>query len=63
MQRRSFLQLLSLPALAALWPRAAQAQPSELLIGLSYTDSDGTAPALLDILKDDDLTTGIEYPS
>lgn len=63
MQRRTFVKLLTLPALAALWPRAAQAQPAELRANLIYTDSEGTAPGLLDVLKDDNLTTGIEYLS
>lgn len=63
MQRRSFLQLLMLPALVSLRPRAVQAIEPELQAGLTYTDSEGTAQALLDVLKDKNLTTGIEYPS
>lgn len=59
MQRRAFLQgLLSAPILALWRPRAAQAQ-ADRYVGLSYTDSESTPG--LDALKDDDLTTGIEY--
>lgn len=60
MQRRLFLQILTLPPLAALWPRATPAQAARY-DGLTYTDSENTPN--LDVLKDDDLTTGIEYQS
>lgn len=59
-KRRTFLQLLGVPALAALWPRAAQAQPPHQQ-GLAYSDSVGTVD--LAPLHDGNLITGIEYGS
>ena len=58
MKRRSFLRLLTLPMLAFV-PKPAPAP--ELRRDLTYSDSEGTAPADLDVLNDDDLTNGIEY--
>lgn len=58
-KRRSFLQaLIGVPALAALWPRVAHAQPLSHE-GLTYSDSDGTTD--LAVLDDGNLTTGIVY--
>jgi hypothetical protein len=60
MQRRSFLKILTLPPLAALWPRAVQAQEAPYA-GLSYTDSESTSALTLDTLKDNNIATGVEY--
>jgi hypothetical protein len=48
-----------LPALAALWPRATQAQDAPRADGLHFTDDSGNAD--LTALADNDLNTGIEY--
>ena len=58
-KRRTFLQLFAIPALAALWPRAAEAQAAQ--DGLAYTDSDGNTD--LSTLHDANLTTGVTYQS
>lgn len=55
-KRRTFLQLLSIPALAALWPRASQAQAGD---GPFYTDDLGTAD--LAPVHDNDLATSAIY--
>ncbi len=60
MRRRTFVQLLSLPFLAALWPRAKSVQAqTQTFSGLVLTDSVGTPD--LSSLIDGDPTTGIEY--
>jgi hypothetical protein len=56
MQRRLFLKLLSMPALALMrQPKSAPALRS----GLVYSDSVGTHN--LSVLQDGDRHTGIEY--
>lgn len=55
-KRRTFLQLLTLPALAFLRPSAAQAQAQT---GIIYTDSEGNTN--FTPLHDNNAQTGIEY--
>lgn len=59
-KRRTFLQgLFALPPMVLFRPRAALWAER---LGLSYSDSEGTSAASLNVLKDDDMITfGIEY--
>jgi hypothetical protein len=63
MLRRTFLQLLSLPALSLVYLPVAATPPPDppTRAGLVYTDSDGHSDAALQALHDDDLHSGITY--
>jgi hypothetical protein len=61
MRRRFFLQMLLMPALVFIRPRAITPVDSPLRAMLVYSDSDGRSDAALQALHDDDPTTGINY--
>jgi hypothetical protein len=60
-KRRTFLQLLGLPALAFVRPRYARSQEAPHYDGLTYTDSEGNTD--FSSLHDNNRTTGVEYPA